>query len=88
MPEERGLPLGLRILALVGALSFVMLGVNSLLPLLRWPLPPPAPPGPRHDTAAAALQAEPKPTTPTIQVPEWLAVIRENSPTPVTTRQR
>ena len=38
---DRGLPLGMRLLALVGALSFVILGLNSLLPVLQ---PPPTPP--------------------------------------------
>ena len=41
MPVDRGLPPGLRVLALVGALSFVMLGLNSLVPLLQMPPPPP-----------------------------------------------
>jgi len=31
-PMDRGRPLLLRLLALLGALGFVMLGVNSLLP--------------------------------------------------------
>ncbi|SBO44438.1 conserved protein of unknown function [Cyanobium sp. NIES-981] len=58
MPQRQGLPLGLRILALLGALSFVMLGVNSLLPLLRWPPAPPPPPGPRQGpiTSRPAIQ--------------------------------
>jgi hypothetical protein len=42
--EDRGMPLSLRILAAVGAFSFLMLGLNSLVPLLR--LPRPAPPDP------------------------------------------
>jgi hypothetical protein len=46
-PEEwavdRGRPLGLRLLALVGAFSFLMLGISSLVPLLRPPPPPPMP---------------------------------------------
>jgi hypothetical protein len=33
----------LRLLALVGALAFVMLGINSLLPVLQQPLPRPVP---------------------------------------------
>ena len=41
---DRGLPLGMRLLALVGALSFVMLGLNSLLPVFQVPpSPPPMP---------------------------------------------
>jgi hypothetical protein len=40
---DRGRPLGLRLLALLGAFSFVMLGISSLVPLLRPPLPPPMP---------------------------------------------
>ena len=34
-PVDRGRPLGLRLLALLGALSFVMLGLSSLTPLLQ-----------------------------------------------------
>jgi len=41
-PVDRGRPLGLRLLALLGALSFVMLGLSSLVPLLN--PQPPAPP--------------------------------------------
>jgi hypothetical protein len=37
------LPLPLRLLALLGALSFVMIGLSSLVPLLRPPPPPPLP---------------------------------------------
>ena len=48
---DPGRPLGLRLLALVGALSFVMLGLSSLLPLLQpqpdGPRPQPAPEQPR-----------------------------------------
>lgn len=40
---EKGRPWGLRLLALVGALAFVMLGINSLLPVLQQPLPRPVP---------------------------------------------
>jgi hypothetical protein len=36
-PVDRGRPLGLRLLALLGALSFVMLGLSSLAPLLHPP---------------------------------------------------
>jgi hypothetical protein len=50
-PVDPGRPLGLRLLALVGALSFVMLGLSSLLPLLQpqpdGPRPQPAPEQPR-----------------------------------------
>jgi hypothetical protein len=42
--EDRGMPLPLRVLAAVGAFSFLMLGLSSLVPLLR--MPPPAPPDP------------------------------------------
>lgn len=41
-PVDRGRPLGLRLLALVGALAFVMLGISSLLPVLQRPQPPPS----------------------------------------------
>ena len=48
--QDRGRGLGLRLLALLGALSFVMLGLSSLAPLLYpqpgsepAPEPPPAP---------------------------------------------
>ncbi|MCP9848955.1 hypothetical protein [Cyanobium sp. Morenito 9A2] len=41
---DRGRPLGLRLLALVGALSFVMLGISSLMPIFQ-PSPPPPLPG-------------------------------------------
>jgi hypothetical protein len=34
---DRGRPLGLRLLALLGAFSFVMLGLSSLAPLLHPP---------------------------------------------------
>jgi hypothetical protein len=36
---DRGRGLGLRLLALLGALAFLMLGISSIAPLLR-PLPP------------------------------------------------
>jgi hypothetical protein len=39
--EERGMPMPLRVLAVVGAFSFLMLGINSLMPLLRMPAPAP-----------------------------------------------
>ena len=38
------MPLPLRVLAAVGAFSFLMLGLNSLVPLLR--MPPSSPPDP------------------------------------------
>ena len=40
--EDRGRSLGLRLLALLGAFAFVMLGLSSLVPLLH-PEPVPAP---------------------------------------------
>lgn len=40
---EKGRPWGLRLLALVGALAFVMLGINSLLPMFQAPIPRPVP---------------------------------------------
>jgi hypothetical protein len=40
-PVDRGRPLGLRLLALLGAFSFLMLGVSSLAPLLHPPQPEP-----------------------------------------------
>ena len=43
---DRGRPWLLRLLALVGALSFVMLGLNSLLPVLQGPAPLPGPNSP------------------------------------------
>jgi hypothetical protein len=53
---NRGRGLGLRLLALLGALSFVMLGLSSLAPLLYpqpgnepAPEPRPAPAGERQD---------------------------------------
>jgi len=42
-PVDRGRPLGLRLLALLGAFSFVMIGLGSLAPLLQQqPRQPPA----------------------------------------------
>jgi len=35
------MPMPLRVLAVVGAFSFLMLGINSLVPLLRMPAPAP-----------------------------------------------
>ena len=42
-PIDHGRPLLLRLLALLGALGFVMLGVNSLLPAFEPPSPRPMP---------------------------------------------
>ena len=42
-PIDQGRPLLLRLLALLGALGFVMLGVNSLLPAFEQPSPRPMP---------------------------------------------
>ena len=42
-PIDQGRPLLLRLLALLGALGFVMLGVNSLLPAFDQPSPRPMP---------------------------------------------
>jgi len=41
--RDPGRPLGLRLLALLGALSFLALGVNSLLPILQRTEPAPQP---------------------------------------------
>ena len=41
-------PLGLRLLALVGALSFILLGVSSLVPLLQRSPPAPGRPSQRN----------------------------------------
>ena len=49
-PIDRGRPLGLRLLALVGALSFEMLGLSSLAPLLQPQPPEPRPPEPRANS--------------------------------------
>jgi hypothetical protein len=43
LPTGQGLSLPLRLLALVGALSFLMLGLSSVVPLLRPPPPTPLP---------------------------------------------
>ena len=43
-PVDRGRPLGLRLLALVGALSFLMLGLSVVAPLLSPRPPSPQPP--------------------------------------------
>ena len=42
-PIDQGRPWLLRLLALLGALGFVMLGVNSLLPAFEPPSPRPMP---------------------------------------------
>ena len=42
-PIDQGRPLLLRLLALLGALGFLMLGVNSLLPAFEPPSPRPMP---------------------------------------------
>ena len=42
-PIDQGRPGWLRLLALLGALGFVMLGVNSLLPAFEQPSPRPIP---------------------------------------------
>ena len=42
-PIDEGRPVLLRLLALLGALGFVMLGVNSLLPAFEPPSPRPMP---------------------------------------------
>jgi hypothetical protein len=49
---DPGRPLGLRLLALLGALSFVMLGLSSLVPLLN---PQPAAPPRAPDQPARSL---------------------------------
>lgn len=40
---DRGRGLGMRLLALLGAFSFVLLGISSIAPLLQPPPPPPMP---------------------------------------------
>lgn len=42
-PIDQGRPWGLRLLALVGALAFLMLGISSLLPTFQQPVPRPVP---------------------------------------------
>ena len=42
-PIDQGRPWLLRLLALLGALGFVMLGINSLLPAFEPPSPRPMP---------------------------------------------
>lgn len=42
-PIDKGRPWWLRLLALLGALGFVMLGINSLMPAFEQPSPRPMP---------------------------------------------
>jgi hypothetical protein len=49
--EDRGRALGLRLLALVGAFSFLMLGISSMAPLLQPAPSPPLPDQRRSPTA-------------------------------------
>ena len=49
--EDRGRGLGLRLLALLGALSFLMLGISSMAPLFT-PAPSPPPPDQRRGPTA------------------------------------
>ena len=57
-PVDRGRPLGLRLLALLGAFSFVMLGLGSLAPLLHPPEPrPPAMPDRPRDALLGLLRS-------------------------------
>jgi hypothetical protein len=57
-PIDRGRPLGLRLLALLGAFSFVMLGLSSLAPLLHPPeLRPPAMPDRPRDALLGLLRS-------------------------------
>lgn len=49
--DKGGRPFGLRLLALLGALAFVMLGINSLLPVFQQPLPRPVPATPNRTAA-------------------------------------
>jgi hypothetical protein len=44
--RDPGRALALRLLALLGALSFLALGISSLLPILQRPGPGPQPPEP------------------------------------------
>ena len=46
LPVDRGRGLGLRLLALLGALSFLMLGISTIAPLLQ-PAPSPEMPDQR-----------------------------------------
>lgn len=50
---DKGRPWGLRLLALVGALAFVMLGINSLLPVFQQPVPRPIPTQPNRGAGTA-----------------------------------
>jgi hypothetical protein len=49
--EDPGRCLGLRLLALLGAFSFLMLGISSMAPLFQ-PTPPPPLPDQRRSPAA------------------------------------
>ena len=49
--EDRGRGLGLRLLALVGAFAFLMLGISSIAPLLQPAPSPPLPDQRRSPTA-------------------------------------
>ena len=49
--EDPGRGLGLRLLALLGAFSFLMLGLSSIAPLFQ-PTPPPPLPDQRRSPAA------------------------------------
>lgn len=51
-PVDRGRPIGLRLLALLGALSFLMIGLSAVVPLLRPPPPEPLPRPPVGTPAA------------------------------------
>ena len=50
--KDPGRPLGLRLLALLGALSFLALGVSSLLPTLQRTEPAPQPKEPAAKPSA------------------------------------
>jgi hypothetical protein len=50
--KDHGRPLALRLLALLGALSFLTLGISSLLPILQRPGKGPHPPEPASKSIA------------------------------------
>jgi len=50
--KDPGRPLALRLLALLGALSFLALGISSLLPILQRPGKGPQPPEPASKSIA------------------------------------
>ena len=56
LPVSEGMPLPLRILAGVGALSFILMGLNGLVPLLRQPKRPTFPPLPPDSAAGEAAK--------------------------------